>query len=55
MVVEQVRAIERLAVEHVLLPENRAHTNVIGEKTMEIRAQLFLISNMAIPLPEESA
>jgi len=52
MVVEQVRAIEGLAVQHAPLPENRAHANVNGEKTMEVRAQLFLISRTEIPLLE---
>jgi hypothetical protein len=42
-------------VEHSLLPENRAHTDVLGEKDVEARLRLYRISEWAIPPDRDSA
>jgi hypothetical protein len=43
------------AVEHSpdSLRNNRAHTNVIGEKSPEVRLKLSRISGWAIPVPDQ--
>jgi hypothetical protein len=37
-------------VEHDPLPDNRAHTNVIGDKTPEARIHLLRLCRLVIPL-----
>ena len=44
-----VRSLGQL-VEHDPLPENRAHTNVIGEKDAEVRLKLTRICEIVIPV-----
>jgi hypothetical protein len=50
MVVGRVRAIPNLSVEHVPLPENRAHTEVFGKKDVEARVMLLRASRWVIPV-----
>lgn len=46
--VKGVRHIEPLLVEHDPRPDNRAHTEVIGEKTPEVRLNLLRIARWEI-------
>jgi hypothetical protein len=39
-----------LLVEHDPLPENRAHTNVIGDKDAEVRLKLTRICRIVLPI-----
>jgi hypothetical protein len=50
MTVGDVRAIESLTVVHEPLPENRAHTEVFGEKDPEVRVKLRRIARWCITL-----
>lgn len=50
MVVGVVRAIPGQLVEHTPLPENRAHTDVSGEKTVEARVLLRRSATIVLPL-----
>ena len=50
LTVDQVREIEGLKVEHSPIPDNRAHTDVIGKKTPEVRMKLLRIFEWAIEL-----
>ena len=52
----QVRAVPGQKVEHSpkLLEENRAHSDVIGEKTPEVRTHLSRIYVVVIPLEQNS-
>lgn len=47
-----VRTIDSLAVTHSPLEENRAHTDVIGEKDTEVRLKLLRVYEWKIPLAE---
>lgn len=53
MQVEEVRAIDGLTVEHTpLWPDNRAHTEVFGDKTdEEVRVTLRHACKWVIPVP----
>jgi hypothetical protein len=64
MVVGAVRAVEGLALEHEpvqensfdeggnLLPPNRAHCEVLGEKTTERRVKLSRLWRLEVPLEQ---
>jgi len=43
-----VRVIEGLTVEHTPILANRAHTDVFGEKTTEVRLRLKRVAQWAI-------
>ena len=49
-----VRDIPNQEVDHDPLPDNRAHTNVLGEKDEEARLKLNELSNWAIPINRPS-
>lgn len=51
MNVGEVREVPGQTVEHSPLPENRAHTDVIGEKDEEVRIKLRRLSLVVIPPP----
>ena len=51
MQVGAVRVIPGQRVEHAPLPDNRAHTDVIGEKGVEVRLLLYRIAQWTI-VPE---
>ncbi len=50
MAVNEVRRIPDQTVEHSPLPCNRAHTEVVGKKSEEVRVLLRRISTLVIPL-----
>ena len=50
MVVGAVRAIPNLRVEHVPLPENRAHSEVFGKKDVEARVLLQRACRWSLPI-----
>jgi len=50
LVVGQVRTVPGQTVEHAPLPDNRAHTNVMGEKSAQVRLMLMRLYRMALPL-----
>jgi hypothetical protein len=50
MVAADVRAIPPLTVEHRPVPENRAHSGVIGRKDPEVRVKLRRIAQVLIPV-----
>jgi len=50
MLVGSVRAISTLVVEHTPLPENRAHTEVFGNKDVEVRVLLQRACRWTIPV-----
>ena len=50
MEVERVREIPGQSVEHSPLPENRAHTDVLGEKDPEARVMLRRAATIVVPL-----
>lgn len=50
MEVKQVRGISGQSVEHSPLPENRAHTDVLGEKNEEARVMLRRAATIVVPL-----
>jgi len=45
-----VEEIETLAVEHRPIADNRAHTDVLGEKTVEVRFRLSRVSQWVLPI-----
>jgi len=47
-----VRVIEGLTVEHTPILANRAHTDVFGEKTPEVRLRLMRVAQWAILVKE---
>jgi hypothetical protein len=49
-----IRNIEKLSVVHEPLPDNRAHTEVFGEKTTKARMLLLREVNWAIMPPDQS-
>ncbi len=49
-VVREVRGIPGQSVEHAPLPENRAHTNVTGEKGAQVRLMLMRLYRTVLPL-----
>lgn len=53
MVVADVRAVPGQGVEHRPQPENRAHTDVIGQKDEEARVLLRRISKLVLSLQAE--
>ena len=55
MNVGEVRGVPGQTVEHSPLPENRAHTDVIGEKDEEARVKLRRLSVRVIPPLENTA
>ena len=50
MVTREVRAVPGQRVQHSPLPENRAHTVVLGEKDEEARVLLRRICKIVLPL-----
>lgn len=50
MIVGKIRDLPDQRVEHTPEPDNRAHTDVFGEKTTEVRVKFLRISSWAIPL-----
>jgi hypothetical protein len=54
MTVDEVRRIPGQVVQHSPLPENRAHTDVIGNKKKdpEVRVKFTRISHIVISLSE---
>jgi len=50
LVAGQVGAIPGQSVEHAPLPDNRAHTNVVGEKSPQARLMFLRLYRMVIPL-----
>jgi len=52
LVAASVSAIARLTVEHTPIVSNRAHADVFGEKTTEVRLRLKRVAHWAI-LPSE--
>lgn len=48
--VGRVRGIPGQSVEHSPLPENRAHTDVLGEKDAEARVLLRRAASVVVPL-----
>jgi hypothetical protein len=52
LVAGSVRAIEGLTVEHTPILTNRAHSDVIGEKTTEVRLRLKRAAQWAILVNE---
>lgn len=50
MLVGHVRAIPNLLVEHMPLPDNRAHTDVYGKKDVEVRVLLQRACRWVIPV-----
>jgi hypothetical protein len=55
MFVAEVRLVPGQTVEHEPEPENRAHTEVVGEKDEEVRVLLRRCSTWVIPPSIESA
>ena len=51
MLVGHVRAIPNLLVEHTPLPDNRAHTDVFGQKDVEVRVLLQRACRWVVPAP----
>jgi hypothetical protein len=51
MGVGEVRRIPGQSVKHTPQQENRAHSDVFGEKDEEARVQLNRIATMVLPLP----
>ncbi len=49
-----VRGIPNQEVDHDPIPDNRAHTNVLGEKDPEARLKLNELSNWVIPINRPS-
>ncbi len=49
MNVGEVRGLPGQTVEHLPLPNNRAHTDVKGEKDEEVRVRLRRLSRIVIP------
>ena len=55
MTAGDVREIPNLRVTHTPAPQNQAHTDVLGEKSAEVRMKLSRICTWAIPIPPLSA
>jgi hypothetical protein len=51
----EVRRIPDQIVRHAPLPENRAHTDVIGEKTAEVRVLFLRLYQLVHPLESTGA
>lgn len=50
LIAGEVRLLSSLAVEHTPEPENRSHSDVVGENTNRVRTQLSRICTIVIPL-----
>lgn len=50
LVAGEARAVPGQSVEHTPLPENRAHTDVFGEKDAEVRVKLSRIASWVLRL-----
>lgn len=50
MMAGDVRAVPGLVISHSPIPENRAHTDVIGEKTTEVRVRLLRVYRIILPI-----
>lgn len=52
LAVGRVRQEAKQSVQHEPIPENRAHTNVYGQKDAEARVQLLRICRTVLPLDD---
>ena len=51
LVAGEVRRIDSQYVQHAPIPDNRAHTNVIGDKSTKVRQRLVDICNLESGIP----
>jgi hypothetical protein len=54
LVVGEVRRIDGQRVQHAPVSDNRAHTNVIGDKSTKVRQRLVDTCKLELALPEGS-
>ena len=55
LIAGEVRLLSSLAVKHTPKPENRSHSDVVGENTNRVRMELARICILVIPLDQSPA